>query len=83
MTMIISKKKNYFDSNYQNYCRVLYGNKITSLQSRLFEGLTSLQVSIVMIVIQSSLSIVMIAMLNLIIMIIISFSAVVDQRKQD
>ena len=42
-----NKKKQYKEDEHIHILRVLYGNKITSLQSRLFEGLTSLQVEFI------------------------------------
>ena len=48
MIMVVMKNKErqqqYKEHEQLHILRVLYGNKITSLQSRLFEGLTSLQV---------------------------------------
>ena len=48
MIMVVMQNKErqqqYKEDEHIHILRVLYGNKITSLQSRLFEGLTSLQV---------------------------------------
>ena len=70
---------------------MLYGNKITSLQSRLFEGLTSLQVFInVIVIVIDIIIVIVIDIIIIVIIIIVSVnlltiftSAAADQREQD